>query len=83
LNKEAVTTTVYVPLLHEGVEVYRPTEGIPIDDMIYKLLPTPDYDAADEEWEFTPGSIVRCVMQVLRGDFGVEHECLVAKELVP
>jgi len=55
-NREVI---VYVRLLSEGTEVSRPTHAIPLGDDLFRLLPTEDYDHADEEWEFTPGSIVR------------------------
>lgn len=51
--------TLYVYLLDEGVDVWRPTEAIDLGDGLYELLPTPDYDPEDEVWEFLPGTIVR------------------------
>ena len=52
--------TVYVPLLNEGTSVSRPTHARRIDPKRYELLATDDYDSADEEWQFAPGSVVRC-----------------------
>jgi hypothetical protein len=54
------TTTVYVQLLDEGTVVFRPTQGERVSEGVYRLLPTPDYDPEDENWEFLPGQIVRC-----------------------
>jgi hypothetical protein len=51
---------VYVPLLNEGTSVSRPTQARHIDGNHYELLATSNYDPRDEEWEFLPGSIVRC-----------------------
>jgi hypothetical protein len=49
---------VFVRLLDEGRTVFRPTRAISLGDGIYCLLPTSDYDAAIETWEFFPGSLV-------------------------
>jgi hypothetical protein len=54
------TDVVYVRLLDEGTEVWRPTKGIRISDQVYMLLATADYDPETESWKFPPGSIVRC-----------------------
>lgn len=51
--------TIYVRLLNEGTEVRRPTKGRSLADGVYEILPTLDYDASGEEWEFPPGSRVR------------------------
>jgi hypothetical protein len=71
------TTTVYVHLLDEGVTVIRPTQAVPLGGEAYKLLATPDYDPADEHWEFVPGSVVRCAEE--KWEAG---SVLVAKELI-
>ena len=31
-----------------------------IGDNFYRILPTKDYAPKDAEWEFPPGSVVRC-----------------------
>jgi hypothetical protein len=54
------TETVYVQLLDEGVDVWRPVEAEPLGGDRYRLLATPDYDPEFERWAFLPGSIVRC-----------------------
>ena len=59
---------VYVKLLEEGTDVWRPTEAQPMDKDLFRLLPTADYRLCDEQWEFPPGSIVRCEKRVLSGD---------------
>jgi hypothetical protein len=51
---------LFVYLLAEGTDVWRPTEAVPIGDGLFKILSTPHYDPEDEVWEFPPGSIVRC-----------------------
>jgi hypothetical protein len=54
----APTEELYVALLDEGIDVWRPTQAEKLPDGSYKLLPTPDYDPEDEKWEFPPGSQV-------------------------
>lgn len=73
---DSSTSTIYVHLLDEGTTVVRPTQGAPLGDDVYRILPTPDYDPDDEHWQFPPGSIVRCVVEKRDGD-----EILVAQEV--
>jgi hypothetical protein len=68
--------TVYVRLLDEGTDVFRPTLADGTSDGFYKLRPTENYDSDDEHWEFLPGQIVRCQLIKLHGG-----ERLVAVEL--
>lgn len=62
------TNTIYIPLLDEGVAVVRPTQGEPLGDDVYRVLPTDDYDPNDEHWEFPPGSVVTCRRETRDGD---------------
>jgi hypothetical protein len=41
--------------------------GTKIKENVYRVSATDDYDPEDEEWEYLPGSIVRCEMQVREG----------------
>lgn len=70
------TRTIYIPLLDEGTPVVRPTQGVLLGGDSYRVLPTPSYDADDEHWEFSPGSVVRCITERRGGE-----EILVAREL--
>jgi hypothetical protein len=36
------------------------TRAISLGNEQYQILPTPDYNADLEDWEFPPGTIVRC-----------------------
>ncbi len=54
------TVEIYVPLLNEGTDVLRPTKGLLIGRDTVQVVATADYDPAVEEWEFPPGSRVRC-----------------------
>jgi hypothetical protein len=54
---------LFVRLLNEGTDVWRPTTGLLLGADVVQVLPTVDYDPAIEEWEFPPGSKVRCVSE--------------------
>jgi hypothetical protein len=69
VTKENSTVEIHVRLLEEGTECSRPTQGIALGNGLFELLPTNDYDAGDERWEFLPGSIVRA--KEIRGVDGV------------
>jgi hypothetical protein len=68
---------VYIPLLNEGTDVLRPTTGVVLGPDTVRVLPTADYDPAAEQWEFPPGSQVRCVTERRGG-----REVLVARHRV-
>ena len=70
-------STVYVYLLNEGSDVWRPVPAEKVDELIYLLGGTDLYDPDDEEWEFLPGSYVRVAEQQLNDSL-----CLVAVERV-
>ncbi len=62
------TQTIYVELLDEGTDTWRPTEALILGNGLYQLLPTPNYDPEDEIWALLPGSIVRAAEKKLSGD---------------
>lgn len=48
---------IYLPLLNEGTEVWRPVEAEPVGENLYRIVqPQPD----DEEWPVVSGDIVKC-----------------------
>ncbi len=61
-------TMIYIRLLDEGTEAFRPTLAEPVGRGVFKVLPTSDYDPQDEKWEFTPGSLVECKKRKLEGE---------------
>ena len=69
--------TIYIPLLNEGVDVWRPAPAISLGNDIFQVLKTADYDVAGEDWQFPPGTSVRCAIEVKEGE-----KILVAKETV-
>ena len=57
---------IYVELLNEGVETWRPVAAIAEEGGIYLL---PDEQGENEEWAFPPGSRVRRETRELSGGF--------------
>ena len=57
-------TTIYMPLLKEGTDVWRPVEAMKIADLGYMVT---ENAPPDEEWAFQPGHILRCEERQLSG----------------
>lgn len=55
---------IYVELLDEGVETWRPVAAVDEGDGIFRL--TSD-QPEDEAWAFPPGARVRCEVRELSG----------------
>ena len=52
---------IFMPLLGEGTDVWRPVEAKQLSHGRYRVLG----EASDDQtWEFAPGSTVRCVPKV-------------------
>jgi hypothetical protein len=68
---------LYIPLRNEGTDVLRPTTGIILQSNVGRINATPNYDPRSEEWEFPPGSTVRCVTELREG-----REVLVARHRI-
>ena len=60
--------TIYVALLDEGTDVWRPVQALPVGDDKFVLIRPYDYDDEDETWEFLPGAIVRGETSVRGGE---------------
>ena len=52
---------VYVRLLDEGTDVWRPARATALSDGAFRLLESDGYDPNAETWEFPPSTKVRCV----------------------
>lgn len=72
VNDRLETTTVYVYLLDENVDVWRPVDAVPVGASYYRIV-TENNALDDERWEFTTGETVRCEIRPLWGG-----TCLVA-----
>jgi hypothetical protein len=54
--------TIYMPLLNEGTDVWRPVDATPLSADTYRVegeMPN------DEQWMFAPGTIVHCKRKML------------------
>jgi hypothetical protein len=58
-------TTIYIPLLNEGIDVWRPVEAVKVAELGYMVTETAP---PDEEWVFQPGHILRCEERQVRGE---------------
>jgi hypothetical protein len=52
---------IYVALLDEGVDVWRPVQAERLSGNTYRILSQP-YDRSVEAWQFAPGDVVLCEM---------------------
>ena len=69
IDTEAV---VYVQLLDEGTDVWRPVRATALPDGTFRLLEPDGYDPNAETWEFPPSTKVRCVTRKFSdGDEGL------------
>lgn len=52
---------IYVALLDEGVDVWRPVQAERLSGNRYRILDQ-HYDRSIETWQFEPGDVVLCEM---------------------
>jgi hypothetical protein len=50
---------IYVYLLNEGVDVWRPVDAVQVNENVYRIVAR-NPDPEDEQWEFNFGDLVRC-----------------------
>jgi hypothetical protein len=60
-------TIVYVRLLDEGTDVWRPVPATSLPDGTFELGEPEGYDPDTEVWEFPPHARVRCVAKSFTG----------------
>lgn len=74
-----MNTTVYVYLLDEGSDVWRPVAAEHVRDDVYRLVGKPPDDT--ETWQFQTGQSVRCKQRLLSdGARLVAYECISGRE---
>jgi hypothetical protein len=61
------TVRVYVALLEEGVDVWRPVDADDLGDGRYRLIAPGDFDRETERWAIAPGTVVRSESRTLGG----------------
>jgi hypothetical protein len=67
-------TKIYVPLLDEGTDVWRPVSAEHVREDVYRIV---GEDPEDERWRFSSGQLVRCRQQKLSAG-----NCLAAYESI-
>ena len=69
------TANIYIGLLDEGVDVWRPVTAEIVGSSTYKII---EAIPVGEQWEFQPGDVVHCSLKPISGEM-----CLVAdKKLI-
>ena len=68
------TEEIYIYLLNEGTDVWRPVDAISLGEGIYQI-PKDTQVPEDEEWEFLPGATVHCAVKKISGG-----DCITAIE---
>ena len=58
METDSCFDVIYVKLLDEGTEVYRPANARVVSPGVAEIICPEDYDPEDEKWEFKPGSVV-------------------------
>ena len=58
------TQTIYIRLLDEGVDVWRPVRAETLRGERYRII-SENTDPEDEKWEFKTGDVVHCVEKEL------------------
>ena len=53
-----MTTTIFISLIGEGADVWRPVTAEHVHDEVYRITGSPADDT--ETWQFIAGDIVRC-----------------------
>ena len=49
--------TIYLPLLNEGTDCWRPVEAIELGSDLFRIV---SQKPEDEEWPYRSGEVVRC-----------------------
>ena len=69
--------TIYIYLVGEGTDVWRPVEAEYLGDDCFRIT-SENLTMEDENWQFPSGSIVRCREQNLSaGSVLVAFQCVV------
>jgi len=68
---------IYVYLLVEGTDVWRPVKAEKLGDKLFRIV-SQNTDSEDERWQFSTGDIVKCEERILSNS----KKCLVAVERI-
>ena len=67
MDSSTRTQEIFIPLVNEGTDVFRPTLAVKLADNLNRVLATKDYDSTDEKWQFPPGTTVECAAENRNG----------------
>ena len=67
--------TVYLELLNEGTDCWRPVEAKDLGEGRFQIISS---QPEDEDWQFRPGDVIECRKKQLQDGL-----CLVAYKLAP
>ncbi len=67
IDEELRMRTIYIRLMDEGTDVFRPVSATKISDNVYEIDRSNSYDPVDEVWEFLPRTLVKVESSVLSG----------------
>ena len=71
--------TIYVRLLNEAVDVWRPVTAETLGGERYRII-SENTDPEDEKWEFKTGDVVHCVeRELMDGTKSISHLVAVSK----
>ncbi len=68
VEMDSNTEIIYMPLLNEGIPVWKPVEAFKLDENIFIVLDN-NHDPSIETWQFPPPSKVFCTQQELSGEY--------------
>jgi hypothetical protein len=69
--------TIYVELLREGTQCWRPVHAEQLGNELYRII---DAMPEDEAWAFAPGETVKCKMhRFANGDGLLAHQKVSAR----
>jgi hypothetical protein len=57
ISVDRMEKTIYMPLVGEGTECWRPVRAVPLGDDVFEVI---DRIPESESWDFAPFSRVRC-----------------------
>jgi hypothetical protein len=57
--------TIYILLLNEDIDVWRPSNAVNVKENIYEILiDQSEYETDEEDWEFKPGEKFLCKTKI-------------------
>jgi hypothetical protein len=77
MNEKVNREEIYVYLLDEGTDVWRPVQAEKLNNKLYRIVSN-NPDPENEKWQYSTGEIVKCEERL----FSNSKKCLVAIEKI-